>query len=139
MSHRTLTDSVPFPLSWVDVETSVRILAEDLRASGRVPTTILGITRGGLIPAVMLSHFLGVPSMEAFSAEAQEDRESTLIVDDILDTMGTYKYVRERFPFSMYAVLVSKQPTHVLAKDVLYGMRCDPKVWIIFPWEELHA
>ena len=36
-------------------------ICRDVSNSGWRPDYIVGITRGGLIPAVMISHYLGVP------------------------------------------------------------------------------
>lgn len=47
--------------SWNDVEGAVLEIARSIIASKWQPDYIVGITRGGAIPAVMLSQFLGVP------------------------------------------------------------------------------
>jgi hypoxanthine phosphoribosyltransferase len=47
--------------SWNDVNGAVLEIARSIIASHWRPDYIVGITRGGAIPAVMLSQFLGVP------------------------------------------------------------------------------
>jgi hypoxanthine phosphoribosyltransferase len=47
--------------SWNDVNGAVLEIARSIIASQWRPDYIVGITRGGAIPAVMLSQFLGVP------------------------------------------------------------------------------
>lgn len=46
---------------WQDIEDQCRTIAYQLEDDGWKPDYIVGITRGGAIPAVMLSHFLNVP------------------------------------------------------------------------------
>lgn len=47
--------------SWNDVNGAVLEIARSIIASDWRPDYIVGITRGGAIPAVMLSQFLGIP------------------------------------------------------------------------------
>lgn len=47
--------------SWQDVEKAVQDIAMQMYKSNWRPDYIVGITRGGLVPSVMLSHMTGVP------------------------------------------------------------------------------
>lgn len=49
---------MPF-VSWEDVASTLSVLAERVRRDG-LPDAIVGLQRGGLIPAVMLSHSLNI-------------------------------------------------------------------------------
>ncbi|MGV9269442.1 phosphoribosyltransferase [Kitasatospora sp. NPDC003701] len=49
----------PLYLTWDDVGTATRTLSEQVAAAG-VPQVVVGIVRGGMIPAVWLAHRLGV-------------------------------------------------------------------------------
>ena len=46
---------------WQDVNKHVAEIAHQVITSDWKPDCIVGITRGGVTPAVMLSHFLGIP------------------------------------------------------------------------------
>jgi len=46
---------------WDKTERAVRDIAMGLFKSNWRPNYIIGITRGGLVPAVMLSHMTGIP------------------------------------------------------------------------------
>ena len=48
-------------LSWQDVESQIHELAYQINQSGWRPDYVVGITRGGLTPALLLSNLLGVP------------------------------------------------------------------------------
>lgn len=55
-----MTDTViALDLSWDELNQHVAVLAEQIRLGG-VPRVIVGILRGGMIPAVLLAHQLGV-------------------------------------------------------------------------------
>jgi hypoxanthine phosphoribosyltransferase len=47
--------------TWDDVERAVRDIAMQMYKDNWRPDYIVGITRGGLVPAVMLSHISGIP------------------------------------------------------------------------------
>jgi hypoxanthine phosphoribosyltransferase len=49
--------------SWQQVQGAVLEIARSISVSGWRPDYIVGITRGGAIPAVMLSQYLGVPML----------------------------------------------------------------------------
>lgn len=49
----------PLHLTWEDISAATRTLAEQVSAEG-IPHVVVGIVRGGLIPAVWLAHRLGV-------------------------------------------------------------------------------
>ena len=61
--------------TWADVEKAVRDVAMDMYKSNWRPDYIVGITRGGLTPAVMLSHMTGIPMHTLCVQLANEDLE----------------------------------------------------------------
>lgn len=96
-----------------DVITSMTLkLADQVRKSNWRPDYIVGLTRGGLVPAVLLSHELDVPcetlKVALRDGEEQEscywmaedayEGKKILIVDDINDTGATFKWIREDWP-----------------------------------------
>ena len=70
------TDNKIF-LSWDDVENSVNDLCNKIRHDQPNIDSVHGIARGGLIPAVLISHKLGLPYVNAVGP-------NTLVVDDIM-------------------------------------------------------
>lgn len=48
-------------LTFADIERLTTTLAKNIEASGWKPTIVVGVTRGGLLTAKMLSHWFGVP------------------------------------------------------------------------------
>lgn len=51
--------AIALDLTWADLDHHVAVLADRIRQDG-VPQVIVGILRGGMIPAVQLAHQLGV-------------------------------------------------------------------------------
>tara|TARA_Y100000768_G_scaffold111045_1_gene81722 strand:- start:1053 stop:1457 length:405 start_codon:yes stop_codon:yes gene_type:complete len=83
--------------------------------------SVMGLPRGGLIPAVLISHELGLPYV-------QHPGKNTLVVDDINDTGHTLS----KAPGAYWAVLHNK-PTSKF-KDCIYAKEVDDQ-WIVYPWE----
>lgn len=88
---------------------AIGILAEAVAAEDWTPDFIIGIGRGGLAPAVYLSHATGLPMLSVdYSSQVAEFAEAPLIrlaartragerllfVDDINDSGGTIAHIR---------------------------------------------
>jgi hypoxanthine phosphoribosyltransferase len=61
--------------TWQDVENAVRNIAMQMYKDNWRPDYIVGITRGGLVPAVLLSHMTGIPMHTLCVQLANEDLE----------------------------------------------------------------
>jgi xanthine phosphoribosyltransferase len=92
-----------------DYTNLVSKICRDITFSGWKPDIIVGITRGGLLPAVMISHWLDV-KMNSLDislrdggdtvsncglAEDAYDGKNILVVDDINDTGATFNWLME--------------------------------------------
>jgi uncharacterized protein len=133
-------------------------VARQIEGDGWKPDFLVGIGRGGLVPAAYLSHRMGTQmlSVDHSSGEvgfgddlldklAAKIREGQriLIVDDINDSGGTIAYLRAAIdgksgdPASLrIAVLVHNVRSH--AKAEYHGSEIDRDVdkrWYVFPWE----
>jgi hypoxanthine phosphoribosyltransferase len=96
--------------SWEEMRRDVSVLSRELVLDNFNPQVIVGISRGGLIPGVMLSHWFQKPfkpikaSMRDFADEddAWEDYyprksdERVLIVDDICDSGKTFTRISDK-------------------------------------------
>lgn len=115
---------------------------------------IVGVTRGGLIPATMLSHQLDIPLYPVtittrHSWDTQPDLEVShlieklaqhkkiLVVDDIADTGLTLsllkKYIDQHGKTSKYATIIAK--TQSAFTPDFCGVVESSEAWIVFPWE----
>ena len=78
---------------------------------------IVGIKRGGWVPAVRLSHLTGLPVIEL---DETINPEEIIIIDDIIDSGRT----REKYKdYKNFFVLVDKQKEKI-------------NNWVVFFWEE---
>jgi xanthine phosphoribosyltransferase len=145
---------LPYERFLDEVETLARLLEAD---SWR-PDFLVGIGRGGLVPAAYLSHRTGIQmlSVDHSSGEAGFGDElleklakkitsgrNILIVDDINDSGGTIQYLRAAIEAKIahpaglrVAVLVHNVRSK--AKAEYHGSEIDrdrDKRWYVFPWE----
>ncbi len=96
------------PISWDEEQSLVNEICNQIEQQDQwYPDYVIGITRGGLIPATMISHRLNVPMSSldvslrdhAFTVsdcgKAEDAYQGTniLIVDDINDTGATFNWI----------------------------------------------
>jgi xanthine phosphoribosyltransferase len=101
MNKRTVT--------WPELQNLVSKICRDVSASNWRPDYIVGITRGGLVPAVLISHWLDVPletlkvslrdegqtESNCWMSEDAFNGKNILIVDDINDSGATINWIIE--------------------------------------------
>lgn len=113
-------------LSWQEIGLLVEELASKIEFKSVIIDSVYGLPRGGLIPAVMLSHRLGVPLLN----DPTLLKPNTLIVDDIVDS----GYSLKGFKDYLTACLIYKPLTSNFIPD-LPGRWLLSDDWIVFPWE----
>lgn len=113
---------------------------------------IVGVARGGLFPATILAHSLGIRDMGIINVESYDrngkqkkpilnlvpkdlnfNNPETLIVDDLVDTGDTFRELRKHFPKAKYAAVYAKS-YGIHTADFKVQMY-DQDVWLNFPWE----
>ncbi len=141
-------------LTWWQVDRAIFSLADKLREYK--PDVIVGIARGGLIPAVRLSHILGDIELKVIDVKFYTDiNEHTempkitipiygdlkgkrvVIVDDVSDTGKTLEVVinevKRLGAKEIKVACLAMKPWTSVVPD-FYVFRTDK--WIVFPWEE---
>ena len=103
--------------TWRDVEHHTQEILRQIHADDWRPDYVVGLTRGGLVPANLISQYLGC-RMETLKVSLRDGTECEsnlwmaedafghnmdqpkriLIVDDINDTGATLDYIREDWP-----------------------------------------
>jgi hypoxanthine phosphoribosyltransferase len=109
--------------SWEEIDKIIDIISLKIIRNYPEINSILGIKRGGLIPAVILSHKLSLPIVD----QAYFD---TLVVDDICDSGNTLL----NGPGIYTAVLLYKPHTSIFIPS-MWGEEYKGDEWIVFPWE----
>ena len=120
-------------LTWYHVNELVDTLEAQIRQAKCHYELIAGVVRGGLIPAVMLSHRLHIPMMAITSRTLIPVTERCLVIDEIYDTGETIKQLKEINPSIHVGVLFHNE----VLSDLEYFAVKDPLTeWIVFPWEK---
>ena len=131
-------------ISWNDVDEMVDNLYHKLKDENI--DKVVGISRGGLIPGVMLSHRLGA-GFEPLEWQTRDgafkdtikangfnkNLKGTIFVDDICDSALTIKQIKEIIPNSRWAVL--HQKADIELDFVGERLHNNDKRWIVYPWE----
>jgi hypoxanthine phosphoribosyltransferase len=145
-------------MTWDELGRGSRELAEAVYADGYVPDMVLAIARGGLLVAGALGYALGVKNTFTMNVEFYTDvderlpapmilppvpelvdvsQSSVLIADDVADTGGTLRVVRDfcagKVAEVRAAVLYEKP--HSTVKCEYVWRRTDR--WVVFPWSTL--
>lgn len=110
-------------LSWDDVNQLVDKLCAQITKSEIPVKSVLGLKRGGLIPAVMVSHKLGLPWSDVMLPD-------TLVVDDICDSGVTL-----RDCVCSYTAVLYHKPHTANFVPTLFAAIHEGDEWIIYPWE----
>lgn len=142
-------------LTWSTFGDAIRTLAASVHASGYQPDVVLGLARGGLVPAGAIAYALDIRNVFTMAIEfytgvntrhdvpamlppfldpAELDDLSVLVVDDVADTGRTLELVRDycagHVRQSRTAVLYEK-PRSVVHADYVWA---HTDRWINFPW-----
>ncbi len=136
-----------FPVSWEELHRNAKALAWRLIDKGPWKG-IIAVTRGGLVPAAIISRELEVRLIdtvcvstydhknqrEAMVLKAVEgDGEGWLIVDDLVDTGKTAVIVRKMLPKAHFATVYAKPAGRPLVDTFITEVSQD--TWIFFPWD----
>ena len=111
-------------LSWDDVSQLVDTLCEKIITEVPNIDSVFGLKRGGLIPAVMVSHKLGLPWSDVMLP-------NTLVIDDIADTGLTLKNC-----IGGYTAVLHYKPHTSCHIPNLWASVHKGDEWIIYPWEK---
>ncbi len=143
-----------FPVSWDQFHRDARALAWRLAGANTKWRAIVCITRGGLVPAAIISRELDIRVIETVSVASYHDyakqgelailKEITpsllenggvdvLIVDDLTDTGKTAEVVRAMMPKAHFATVYAKPKGRPLVDTFVTEVSQD--TWIYFPWD----
>ena len=138
---------------WREMRRDVNTLCREIVLDKFDPNVIVGLSRGGLTPGVMMSHWMkkpfktikaslrDFPEWEDYLPRKTDDR--VLIVDDICDSGETFSRIREhinerkengvdvRFATLWWNNECNFTP-HYYVNDIA---KDSTNTWIMFPWE----
>ena len=114
-------------IDWNKMEEYVQTIADKITKDGKTVAGVYGLPRGGLVPAVILSHKLGVPLLLA-------PCENCVVVDDIADTGVTLQHFADKgyhIAVIWYKACSRVVPDYYATKST----KRNEGAWIVFPWE----
>lgn len=148
-----------FHVSWDQLHRDARALA--WRLDGKGPgdgdvsggwRAVVAITRGGLVPAMIVSRELDIRVVDTISvksynnqarmeaqvtkapqAELMGDGTGVLVVDDLVDTGKTLDLVRRLYPKAHFATVYAKPQGRPMVDTYITEVSQD--TWIFFPWD----
>lgn len=146
-----------------DFNEAIDNLCKQIRQSQIKFDFIVGISRGGLIPSVLLSHRLQIPlrtvewstrdsglrncspdiAYQARYCSPSYDRKNILVVDDIVDSGITIKELLGSWQMKdssnvKVACIVFNKEQRLITPDFYYEVidRSEDKQWVNFWWEQ---
>jgi hypoxanthine phosphoribosyltransferase len=142
-------------LTWEDIERHCIALYRRIKQSGFKPEVIVGIARGGWVPARIFSDLLDVAELftmriKFYTSIDQRTKKPVivyplplnlngkrvLLVDDIADTgeslILAQAHLRENEAGEILTVTIVKKPRSKVIPD-FYSI--ETSAWVIFPWE----
>ncbi len=137
-----------YPISWDQLHRDARALSWRLHDMNRKWKGIVAITRGGLVPAAVIARELDIHTIDTVCItsydwqdqgqvtilkEIRGTGEDLLIIDDLVDTGGTAKVVRQMLPQAYFATVYAK-PAGKPMVDA-YVTEVGQDTWILFPWD----
>ena len=97
---------------------------------------VYGPRRGGLPISVHLSHYLNLEFLDDDLFQnmvTDNQRNKTLIVDDITDTGVTLDCIKDNYNFNFINATLFYKPRSIIKPDFYIEKTTD---WIYFPWEK---
>jgi len=141
--------------TWNQICAMLLSQAEKIRQSGFKPDVIVGITRGGWIPARVLSDLLEIPDLAVVRVEfylgvaetrkepvltqrvsAGVEGKKALLVDDVADTGKSLQLAKEHIlqqgATEVRIATVYRKPFSIIKPDYYEK---ETRRWVVFPWE----
>ncbi|MGA0541541.1 xanthine phosphoribosyltransferase [Neotabrizicola sp. VNH66] len=161
MSAERLPHEKGFHVSWDQIHRDARALS--WRLDGKGPgeggswRAVVAITRGGLVPAMIVARELDIRVIDTVSvksyhsgggkadqrreamvtkspqAELMSDGSGILVVDDLVDSGKTLELIRSLYPKAHFATVYAK-PNGKPQVDT-YVTEVSQDTWIFFPWD----
>ena len=134
-------------LEWSEIHELVNILCKKIITEYPTIDSVMGLPRGGMIPAVLISHELNLPFV-------LHPGKNTLVVDDINDTGATFSWIkndwesRHKDPDKWKRIWGNNVKFATLTENFAskfneVSYHCDEvnkaeeDVWLVYPWENV--
>jgi len=132
MDYRSHINKQKQYCSWKWVDQCIKYIGEYLDDFAEVQY-VTGIPRGGLIPAVLMSHKFGLTYINLDQAKSlySVEKNKVIVVDDISDTGQTLKQLNTDH---FITATLAYRDTSTYLPDA-FGYVVYNSDWLVFPWE----
>lgn len=143
-----------FHVSWDQLHRDARALS--WRLDGKDWRAVVAVTRGGLVPAMIVARELDIRTIDTISIRSYKgvgseagqgalevlkkpdealmgDGEGILVVDDLVDLGRTLELIREMYPKAHFATVYAKPKGKPMVQT--YVTEVSQDTWIFFPWD----
>lgn len=136
MRHEYLTDT--------DVKNCLMDIIRQMYMDGFKPDIVVGLVRGGSVPANFISQFLDIPCYMANKDDNTHilpNGKNVLVIDDKNDSGKAFTDISNYFTFEYeadfkYAALVCNVGSNFeLDYYSVEINKLEEDVWVVFPWE----
>ncbi len=145
-------------VKWRDIENWSKSIVKNVISSGYSPEIVIGLARGGLVPARLIADYLNIKDLYAVKTEhwgvtATPDGKAKLaqglqvdisgkkilVVDDITDTGQSLKLALEHIEKQNPAEIRTATLLHITHSKYVPDYYAEPVpeenwTWFIFPW-----
>ena len=141
--------------TWKQIYAMLVSQAEEIRCSGFKPDVIVAVTRGGWIPARVLSDILGIHALATIGVEfylgvsetrstpvltqgvsVEVTEKKVLLVDDVTDTGGSLRLARKHLQQhgvgEVQVATVYRKPLSLIMPEFYEK---ETRGWVVFPWD----
>jgi xanthine phosphoribosyltransferase len=144
-----------FHISWDQIHRDSRALAWRLEKKGPLNgewSAVVAITRGGMVPAMIIARELDVRVVDTISVKSYDHQSQSaakilkspdkslmkngngiLIIDDLVDSGRTLEIVKNLYPEAHYATIYAKPKGRPMVDSFITEVSQD--TWIFFPWD----
>lgn len=141
--------SEKYIVTWDMLQIHTRKLAIRLLKKNNFCNGIIAVSRGGLVPSAVLARELDIRCIDTVCIEsyqhnylknqrkiikkADSDGDKIIVIDDLVDTGGTAKIIRNLYPKAYFVTIFAKPMGRLLVDD--YIIDVPQNVWIEQPWD----
>ena len=144
-----------YMVSWDEAYRLGKAVARKIKESGYEPDLVIGVARGGLVPARIVCDFLLKKDLACVKVEhwgiastlgtakikyplpIDVTGKKLLVVDDVADTGDTYavlmEYLKEKNPLEVKTAVLQYKTSSTFVPDY-WGEKQEDWKWIIYPW-----
>ena len=125
-------------VAWATIKSGAYLIAAWIRDNIGDNAVVYGIPRGGMIPAITITHQLeGMGLRARFLADiyavTPPEIPKLVVVDEICDSGDTFRTLKQLFPMAKTATIFHRVGAKFTADYHPYTI--DDDRWLRFPWE----